>query len=111
MPRDEWNIFMDQVIHRELLDGNSAQDPKKTVRILVCADFEDSCEPQEKFYHFTPVTIDELPPFKLCHPDYWKDTVQNAPYENATRQRVPQYQEIQAAESAITRVCGTKGKF
>lgn len=111
MDRNDWNVFMDQVIHRELLDGNTAQEPKKTVRILVCADFEDSCEPCEKFYHFTPVPIDELPPFRLCHEAYWRDHVQSAPYENATRVRTPQYQEIQAAESAITRVCSDKGRF
>lgn len=73
MDKDEFSILMDQVIVRENLDGNSAQEPKKKVRIMVCADFEDSSNPQEKFYHFTPVTIDDLPPFRLCHPKYWEE--------------------------------------
>ncbi len=39
----------------------------------MCADFEDSSNPQEKFYSFSPVPIDMLPKFKLCHPIYWKE--------------------------------------
>lgn len=42
----------------------------------MCCDFEDSSVPQEKFYHFTPVRMDELPPFKLCHPKYWEESLQ-----------------------------------
>ena len=76
MDRNDFNVLMDEVIVRENLEGNSAQDPKKTVRIMVCCDFEDSSVPQEKFYHFTPVRMDELPPFKLCHPKYWEESLQ-----------------------------------
>lgn len=49
MHKDDFSLLMDQVIERKLLPGNSAAEPKKTVRIMVCADFEDSCNPQEKF--------------------------------------------------------------
>ena len=35
MDRNDFNTLMDDVIHRENLPGNSAQDPKKTVRIMV----------------------------------------------------------------------------
>jgi len=73
MDKKEWMQFMDEVIHRELLPGNSAEEPKKTVRIMVCADFEDSSEPTEKFLHWTPVPMDQLPKFKLLAAQYWKD--------------------------------------
>jgi len=74
MHKDDFSTLMDQVIVRENLPGNSASTPKKKVQIMVCADFEDSSMPQEKFYHFSPVAIDDLPPFKLCHPKYWEDS-------------------------------------
>lgn len=74
LEKPDFSTLMDEVIVRENLEGNSAADPKKSVRIMVCADFEDSSIPAEKFYHFTPVRIDDLPPFRLCHPKYWKDS-------------------------------------
>ena len=73
LEKDQWSQLMDEVIMRENLEGNCAQDPKKKVRIMVCADFEDSAIPEEKFYHWSPVHMDMLPKFKLCHPKYWKE--------------------------------------
>lgn len=67
-----FNQLMDEVIQRELLPGNSASEPKKKVRIMVSADFEDANNPTEKFFHWTPVHMKELPHFKLCHPKYWE---------------------------------------
>lgn len=72
MEKKDFSKLMDQVIERKLLEGNSAQEPKKQVRIMVCADFEDSCIPEEKFFHWTPVPLDELPKFRLCAPEYWE---------------------------------------
>ena len=63
---------MDEVIVRELLPGNCAQDPKKKVQVMFCADFEDSCIPEEKFFHYTPLPLDLMPPFRLCADVYWK---------------------------------------
>jgi len=79
MDRKEFNVLMDQIIVRENLEGNSAQDPKKKVQIMCCADFEDSCIPQEKFYSFIPKPMDMLPPFRLCHPKYWEESLQDKP--------------------------------
>lgn len=78
MDRNDFSTLMDQLIVRENLEGNSAREPKKCVQIMVCADFEDSSNPQEKFYTFKPVPMDELPPFRLCHPKYWEDNEKNA---------------------------------
>lgn len=69
--RPVFNQLMDEVIERELLPGNTAQEPKKRVRILMCADFEDSHIPEEKFFHWTPVHMKMLPKFRLCHASYW----------------------------------------
>ena len=74
MEKAEWNDLMDQVIIRENLPGNTAQEPKKKVRIMVCANFEDTANPEEKFYHWSPVPLDMLEKFKLCHPKYWKES-------------------------------------
>lgn len=38
MKKDQFSQLMDQVIERKLLDGNSAQEPKKSVRIMICAE-------------------------------------------------------------------------
>jgi hypothetical protein len=73
MEKKVFSKLMDEVIERKLLDGNTAQEPHKTVRIMVCADFEDSCVPEEKFFHWTPVPLDDLPPFKLCAAVYWEE--------------------------------------
>jgi hypothetical protein len=69
--KKEWIQFMDEVIVRESLPGNSARTPKKKVRIMVCACFEDSNIPSEKIFHWSPKYIGDLPPFRLCHKIYW----------------------------------------
>lgn len=73
MDKKDFSLLMDQVIVSETLPGNTAADPKKKVRVMVCADFEDSCEPTEKFYHWSPVHMTMLPKFRLCDDIYWKD--------------------------------------
>lgn len=73
MDRNDFSVLMDQIIAKENLPENTPQDPKKRVQVMVCADFEDSSLPQEKFYFFIPVHLDDLPPFRLCHPRYWEE--------------------------------------
>ncbi len=58
MHRDDFSTLMDQVIVRENLPGNSAAEPKKTVQIMISADFEDSSVPQEKVSHLFVVEGD-----------------------------------------------------
>jgi len=94
MKRDEFNVLMDQVIERTLLPGNCAQEPKKQVRIMVCADFEDSSVPEEKFFHWTPVPLEELPPFRLCHPKYWEESIQTQSLFGAGQTLVEEPQSI-----------------
>jgi len=104
MPKKDFNVLMDQIIERELLEGNTAQTPKKKVRIMVCADFEDSHICEEKFFHFTPKHIDDLPPFRLCHPRYWQEDHMPAPFEVAHKRVTPQYQEINAVENGLMKI-------
>ena len=73
MDKREFSELMDTIIERQLLEGNTPSDPKKKVRIMVCADFEDSSEPTEKFFHWSPVAMDMLPAFRLCAPKYWEE--------------------------------------
>jgi hypothetical protein len=70
--KKEWVQFMDEVIVRKNLPGNSARTPKKKVRIMVCACFEDCGNPSEKIVHWSPKYIGDLPKFRLCHDIYWK---------------------------------------
>lgn len=101
MDKNDWNTLMDQVIVKTNLPGNSAATPKKKVQIMVCADFEDSSVPAEKFYHFTPVMIDDLPPFRLCHPKYWEESVQHKPLV-AERNKKVQALEISEVLSELS---------
>lgn len=105
MEKKDWNVLMDQVIVKTNLPGNSACTPKKKVQIMVCADFEDSSTPQEKFYHFTPVAIDDLPPFRLCHPRYWEEAQQNQPIFTDKKRTLQELeiQEVQENLSVLTR--------
>lgn len=72
MNTKEWAQFMDDVIQRKLLPGYTPSDPKKEVRIMVCAEFEDTAEATQKFFHWTPVHHSQLPKFRLCAPAYWE---------------------------------------
>lgn len=100
MDRKDFSTLMDNIIVRENLPGNTAGEPRKKVQIMVCADFEDSSSPQEKFFGFTPVRIDDLPPFKLCHPKYWEDNDNERPaFQLPKTQSVSA--EIRAAENVL----------
>lgn len=76
MDKNDFFQLMDEIIVRENLEGNTAADPKKKVRIMVCADFEDTGNAVEKFFHWSPVPMDMLPPFRLCHKKYWEKSLQ-----------------------------------
>lgn len=105
MDRNDWNTLMDQVIERKNLEGNSASDPKKEVRILVSADFEDSCNPSEKFYWMKPVPIDDLPPFRLCAAKYWSDEFQRKQlFAASDKPQTPLAQELMDVEKKMRRV-------
>lgn len=105
MDRNDWNTLMDQVIERKNLEGNSASDPKKEVRILVSADFEDSCNPSEKFYWMKPVPIDDLPPFRLCAAKYWSEEFQRKQiFQSSDKPTVPIAQELMDVEKKMRRV-------
>jgi hypothetical protein len=102
MDRKDWNTLMDQVIQRKNLPGNSASEPKKQVRIMVSADFEDSAVPSEKFYHYTPVPIDDLPPFRLCHKKYWEESQKRK--KLFTQPHKPTILEIRDAETKLSKL-------
>lgn len=106
MDRNDFNVLMDQIIERKNLPGNSAKDPQKEVRIMVCCDFEDSAIPQEKFYHWSPVKMDELPPFKLCHKKYWDKALQKRALFSANDavKRHSQFEDMAMVESKLRRL-------
>jgi len=102
MDKNDFSTLMDQVIERKLLEGNCAQEPRKSVRIMVCADFEDSSVAEEKFFHWTPVPLDELPPFRLCHPKYWEERTDDL-FGGDTKLHKPQGAEIATLKSTMNR--------
>lgn len=74
LEKKQWYALMDEVIKRENLPGNTAQQPKKKVRVMLLACFEDTASPQEKIFWWVPKCTDELGKFKLCHPKYWEQS-------------------------------------
>jgi hypothetical protein len=73
LPKKEFYALLEDVAQSNKLPGSTARDPKKEVRILVCAGFEDTPELEERFQWWKPVFVGDLPPFKLCHAAYWKE--------------------------------------
>jgi len=104
MDKKVFNQLMDEVIHRELLPGNTAQEPKKTVRIMCCADFEDSCIAEEKFFHFTPLPMCDLPKFRLCHPKYWENDANPAPWSGTPSNATPLFMQLEQVTRSLGRL-------
>lgn len=75
LEKKEFFALMDQVVARQTLDGNCAAEPRKHVRVMVIADYEDTIETSEKLFWWVPVHSDDLPPFKLLDAVYWEEGV------------------------------------
>lgn len=84
-----WNRLMDEIIMRKNLPGNTARDPRKKVRIMVCACFEDCGNPREKLFHWGPVHMSELPKFRLCADEYWEESARMAEVFATVEERAP----------------------
>jgi hypothetical protein len=105
MDRDDFNVLMDDIIVRENLPGNSASEPKKKVQIMVCCDFEDSSVPQEKFFTWCPVAMDDLPPFRLCAKKYWEESLRNnRPMFGNEERKKPLITELHDAELRLQKL-------
>lgn len=62
--------------------------------------------PTEKFYSFSPIPIDMLPPFKLCHEMYWKDDKSGKPPPWGTGNGGNTLAEIQGVKAKIASKLG-----
>lgn len=72
MDRNDFFDLMDCVVLDENLPGSTPQQPKKRVRTMIINDFENTTDPQIKFKW---LESEDPGDFKLCHPDYWKETI------------------------------------
>ena len=68
-----WRIFNREVVTQRTLEGSTAAEPKKEVRVMVIADFEVANTPEDMFFWWKPVPIGDLPAFTLLDPVYWKE--------------------------------------
>jgi hypothetical protein len=58
-----------------------------------------------QFYHWSPVPLDELPPFRLCHPKYWEESVQDQDlFGSKTKVEEPQSIAISRTKTGLQRV-------
>ena len=55
-----------------------------------------------QFYHFTPVKMDELPPFKLCHPKYWEESLQRQSLFGDSK--APAMSNLELLKDTVTRL-------
>lgn len=69
--KKEWKHFLKEVVHVEVLPGSTAAKPKKSVRPMVVANFEDAEDATGQFFWWVPVYTGDLPAFRLAHRVYW----------------------------------------
>ena len=68
----EWKAFLKEAVHVEVLPDSTAAEPKKVVRPLVVANFEDASDASGQFFWWVPVYTGDLPKFRLGHQAYWE---------------------------------------
>ena len=71
--KKEWRQFIKEVATQRTLDGSTAAEPLKEVRVLVIADFETANIPEDMFFWWKPDPMSDLAPFRLMHPQFWKE--------------------------------------
>jgi hypothetical protein len=74
MTRREWHSFMDDILCSKKLPGHTSAHPRKEVRIMVIENFEQTPDVSERVYWWKPLPAEQLEPYRLCHPDYWKES-------------------------------------
>ena len=74
MDRNDFFALMDDVVLDENLPGSTPQEPKKHVRTMIVNDFENTTDPLIKFKY---LESEDPGDFHLCHPDYWKESVED----------------------------------
>lgn len=74
MTKKEWMQLMGEIVYANKLEGHTPAHPHKEVQIMVVEGFEQTEDPSEKFYHWKPKRSEDLPPYRLCHDDYWNET-------------------------------------
>jgi len=90
LPKKIFHGLMDEIVQVIELPGNTASDPKLKMRIMVVQDWRQTRDCNLKFKWWEPVHSDELPPYKLCHPAYWKER----PEDIAKTQGVKHYKAL-----------------
>lgn len=73
MERKVFYQLMDEIVKDVNLPGSTPQEPKKEVRTMFVSDYENTLNPQIKFHYYESVDPGD---FKLCDPEYWKETHQ-----------------------------------
>ena len=85
LPKKDFMQLMDEIVMTEEQPGSTAYDPKLKVRIMVVQDWRQTCDVSLKFKYWVPVHSKEVPPYRLCHPDYWKKSAEEEIDDLVTR--------------------------
>lgn len=72
MAKKDFMRLMDEVVGTEEAPDSTASAPKMKVRVMMVQDWRQTCNIQEKFKYWCPKHSDDVPPYKLCLPKYWK---------------------------------------
>lgn len=79
MHYETFTTLMDEVVKDENQPGSTPQDAKKEVRSMFVNDFENTTNPQIKYkWYEANNPDDEEPGWRLCDPEYWKETPEKA---------------------------------
>lgn len=73
MAKKDFMRLMDEVVGTEEAEDSTAAAPKLKVRVMMVQDWRQTCNIQEKFKYWCPVHSDDVPPYRLCRPEYWKE--------------------------------------
>lgn len=73
LPNRTFQELMDQLVYSKEAPDCTARHPKMEVSVMVVQDWRQTCDASLKFKWWKPVHSDEVPPYRLCHPEYWKE--------------------------------------
>lgn len=96
-----WREFNKELVMQKTLEGSTAAEPKKEVRVMVIADFEVANTPEDMFFWWKPKHVDGLPPFRLLHPGFWKEQ-DSVSSEMETRGKVMRVDPVEQLEQVNT---------
>lgn len=101
LDRNLWQQMMNEIVKDELLPGSTPLEAKKQVRTLFVSDFENTKNPQIKFHYYE---AEDPGKFKLCHPDYWRESTEFMNSGSHAVEEIDPVEELEQVTSAFNNI-------